>query len=1181
MDNSTSNVFGPLLRELRVRRNVTQQALGYKIGKKSRGDIQAWESGRHLPKERETVLALARALHALSPLTHSEVDRLLLAAHHVPEYQTAESLARTSAGTLVIRGPFMVEDLPADYVPRPHEFDGLIDMLLGGRREGFVAITAALRGAGGYGKTTMAKAICHDQRIRETFGGVLWVTLGENPGNLVGKIEDLIYALSKERPGFTSIDAAAAHLAMLLADRTILIVVDDVWNPAHLHPFLQGGGQCTRLVTTRDDGVLPSKTKRIQVDAMRPDEAFQVLVSGLSDAPRSLRDTQSLRTLVQKLGEWPLLLKLVNAALRERVWEYRQSLSEALVYVNTALKRRGLTAFDHNNPQQRDQAVRATLSVSFELLGADSSRYRELALFPEDANIPLGTVQKLWSATGGRELDDFDIDAICGRLRRLSLLLGFDPVKRSIRLHDVIRAYLQRELGEPAVVALHGQFLDAYRMRHWAELPENEPYMWDYLAHHLVSAARGGDLVTTVQDLYYLAKKISVRDTYAAVLDLLSAETQASGVASLRLLKHNVTNMSHLLNACQTFDEVAVTLHSRLAHLDELAEQCQALRERLSRPYLIPWHALPSLPNPALIRTLRGHTRLVHGCAISPDGEWVVSASWDNTLKVWDARTGAELLTLEGHTDAIHGCAVSPLGDYLVSASGDGTLKVWDAQIGTELLTLRGHTDAVYGCAVSPAGDWVASASRDGTLRVWDAQTGAVRLILRGHGDAVRGCAVGPSGDWIVSASQDGTLKVWEARTGAEQLTLVGHSGSVFACAVSPDGKRVVSASWDRTLKVWDRHLGIERLTLAGHTEIVFGCAVSPAGDYIVSAGQDETLKVWNAENGTELGTLQGHSGPIHACAISPKGDYVLSGSSDNQLKMWDIHAQGRRSVSYWHKVNGCAASPDGKWIVSAQEDETLKVWDTQTGGELLSLEGHSGPVYACAVSPAGDWIVSASDDKTLSVWDVRTGQELGRLEGHTERVSACAVSPAGDWIVSASDDKTLRVWDRETGYFWLELRGHEDVVNGCAVSPAGDYIVSASGDQTLKIWDAPSGAERFTLTGHTGWVNGCAVSPAGDYIVSASGDTTLKVWSVQTGSEIRTLHGHGDAVRGCAVSPAGDRIVSVAENGTLKVWDASDGRCLTTLVTEGSLRTCAFCPDGVHLIAGGYSGLYFLQLVL
>jgi len=140
------------------------------------------------------------------------------------------------------RVPFMVEDLPADYVPRPREFEALIEKLLDQRREEPVAITAALRGAGGYGKTTMARALCHDERIQQAFDdGILWVTLGEHPGNLMGKVEDLIYMLNQERPGFTGIDAAAARLAELLADRDILLVVDDVWDAMHLKPFLQGG----------------------------------------------------------------------------------------------------------------------------------------------------------------------------------------------------------------------------------------------------------------------------------------------------------------------------------------------------------------------------------------------------------------------------------------------------------------------------------------------------------------------------------------------------------------------------------------------------------------------------------------------------------------------------------------------------------------------------------------------------------------------------------------------------------------------------------------------------------------------------------------------------------------------------------------------------------------------------
>jgi len=72
----------------------------------------------------------------------------------------------------------------------------------------------------------------------------------------------------------------------------------------------------------------------------------------------------------------------------------------------------------------------------------------------------------------------------------------------------------------------------------------------------------------------------------------------------------------------------------------------------------------------------------VSGCAFSPDGNRIVSASHDHTLKVWDAQTGTELHTLTGHTDSVFGCAFSPDGRRIVSASGDHTLKVWDADNG-------------------------------------------------------------------------------------------------------------------------------------------------------------------------------------------------------------------------------------------------------------------------------------------------------------------------------------------------------------------------------------------------------------------------------------------------------------------------------------------------------------------
>src|SRR6266566_7377858 len=275
------------------------------------------------------------------------------------------------------RVPFMAEDLPADYVPRPREFEALIEKLLDQRREEPVAITAALRGAGGYGKTTMARALCHDERIQQAFDdGILWVTLGENPGNLVGKVEDLIYMLSHERPGFTGIDTAGARLAELLADRDIMLVVDDVWDAMHLKPFLQGGTRCARLITTRNEEVLPANAQSLIVDAMQQGEAVQLLSSGLQTGAFTVREMQALRALVARLGEWALLLKLANGVLRERVGR-GETLVHALAYLNKALDKRGLTAFDASNAQDRNRAVSATLRISFDLLQEEQyARYQ-------------------------------------------------------------------------------------------------------------------------------------------------------------------------------------------------------------------------------------------------------------------------------------------------------------------------------------------------------------------------------------------------------------------------------------------------------------------------------------------------------------------------------------------------------------------------------------------------------------------------------------------------------------------------------------------------------------------------------------------------------------------------------------------------------------------------------------
>jgi len=154
----------------------------------------------------------------------------------------------------VKRAPWMPGHLPDNFVPRPAEYQALKDAVLAERPGQTVALTTALSGAGGYGKTTLANALCRDPDIRFEFpDGIVRVEIGKERTDVLPLVTDLIEKLDPHgrRPGFQDIVTAAEHLGELLGESRLLLVIDDVWREAQLDPFLRGGLNCVRLVTTR------------------------------------------------------------------------------------------------------------------------------------------------------------------------------------------------------------------------------------------------------------------------------------------------------------------------------------------------------------------------------------------------------------------------------------------------------------------------------------------------------------------------------------------------------------------------------------------------------------------------------------------------------------------------------------------------------------------------------------------------------------------------------------------------------------------------------------------------------------------------------------------------------------------------------------------------------------------
>lgn len=1104
------------------------------------------------------------------------------------------------------RVPFMVEELPADHVPRRALLDRLVPHLVDRARGEPLARITALRGAGGYGKTALARAACHDEEVQAAFDdGILWVTLGENPGDLTGRVEDLICMLGGQRAGFTGLEAASAALADLLAERELLIVVDDLWDAAHAQPFLRGGARCARLITTRNVDTLPPGTQRLDVAEMQRDEAAALLGHALP-----LHDAgalAALATLAGRLGEWPLLLKLVNGALRERI-QQGQGLAAALAWVGKALDKRGLTFFDARDAGHRERAVAQTLGLSLaQLSAAERARFDELAVFPEDQVVPLATLERYWLRTGG--LDEFDTEALCERLHRLSLLLDFDPARRCIRLHDVIRQLLLERLGANAAI-LHGALLESLRpaTRAWADLAPQEPYLWDHLATHLLAAGQADELRRTVLDLDYLAAKTTARHAYAAEADLRAAERAAPGDDTLRRWRIAFVQCQHLLARCDGPAALHATLCSRLPLPGGAAT---ATRARLA-----PGRPLPDLPPAALVRSLALPRGALLSCAVSPDGTRLAAGGDDGRIRLWDAGSGRELAVLVGHASWVRRIAFFPDGRRLVSAGLDRRLRLWDLDSATAIGALGGHTDGLTDCAVAPDGATLVSASLDGSLRLWDAADGRCLATLARAWDEERG-------GWLVS------------RAGA------GHWAAVSGCALSADGRWLASSSADQTVVLWSLAERRVRHVLAGHGAAVNGCAFSPDGTLLASAGGDGTLRLWRTDDGAALHTLQDRGTAWSRCAFTPDGRSVLGAAADGRLLRWDV-ASGAAThgyVGHTGAVNDLAVSADGRHLVSAADDGSLRLWqldlpaDASPGaprrtpgsafaaaagllvvarpdGALVMCDGAetalrqwppelAGAVTGCALSPDTGMLALGGADGSVALWGTLQTRLVARLAAHRGAVNVCTFDASGALLASGSADRTLRLADLRDRTRRLRFVAHRDAVTACAFEPEGRLIVSGGVDGTLRRWRVPAeddplweawfaGGERLAdevaaqrlglleFGEHARAVNQLAFAPDGSFLVSASNDGSLRLWHWPDGRERQVLLGHRSGVNGCAVHPSGRWIASVADDGGIRVWQVGGGT-VAALVVDGALTQCGWLDDE-RLAVAGACGLYLLH---
>eukprot|EP00039_Didymoeca_costata_P007912 m.105346 g.105346 ORF g.105346 m.105346 type:complete len:653 (-) comp13871_c0_seq1:167-2125(-) len=202
-------------------------------------------------------------------------------------------------------------------------------------------------------------------------------------------------------------------------------------------------------------------------------------------------------------------------------------------------------------------------------------------------------------------------------------------------------------------------------------------------------------------------------------------------------------------------------------------------------------------------KTLIGHSGPVYEVSFSPDNSFLVSASEDGTVRLWNLLTFTNVVCYKGHMNPVWSISFSPLGYYFATASHDRTARLWSTDHIYPLRMFAGHLSDVDVVRFHPNSNYVATGSTDRSCRLWDVLSGECMRIFEGHTLSVQILAFSDDGQYMASGSDDCTVILWEIASGKRLVTYTGHKCEIYDLAFSGDGALLSSSSADNTVKIW------------------------------------------------------------------------------------------------------------------------------------------------------------------------------------------------------------------------------------------------------------------------------------------------------------------------------------------------------------------------------------------
>jgi WD40 repeat protein len=403
--------------------------------------------------------------------------------------------------------------------------------------------------------------------------------------------------------------------------------------------------------------------------------------------------------------------------------------------------------------------------------------------------------------------------------------------------------------------------------------------------------------------------------------------------------------------------------------------------------------------NCRVVNELDGHSDALSALRFSPDGQRVLTTSYDRTATIWNLEQPSLARVLpEVDFDPV---SAEPTADRQIVLTSAQHLQIYDFLTGAAVATMSASTPLKRRESFAATTIGIAE---DGSAYFWDTKTGRERAHVGG---------LATSSALTRLAHVPRALLCLEAKCvivddNAKTTATIEPPAGVVAVDFARDGKRVVIGGKDGGWTAWNEtgqrtaalnglHAAVPRAILAGDMVLVIG---------------DGAAELHRADGGALVGKVDGDFS-----ALAEDGSRVRMKLRDKDkvgwVRIYDTKTGAALGEYDASETDSHYLSPSGDLdVVFGLHHRGLVVVDTKTGSRVTSFEQHRDAVTLVQWSEDGRTLATAGLDRTIRVWTARTGEEIAVLHPD-QSPSALALSADGSRLITMNmTDSRIRLWD-------------------------------------------------------------------------------------------------------------------------------------------------------------------------